>query len=294
MRFDQGLQCFKWSVLAAGHQVLKDNSSQSNLLELNRNELEGSHGEPGIFPTFTFNCFEGKWPIKINDISKWEQENASALVGICVLHYNELEKTICPIRAPSNSNVKYYTYLLYGESDNADHGHFWPIVNLCRLLSSGKTAQFYCPYCLSPSRTEDKLKHHIEACSPHGLQTVSMPKGEKAIIEFKDFCNKMPFQYRIFADFESIIKKVDEPIRKGIISERRPAAYAHTVVKYGKKLEQYRETYGLNCHIDGMILLTQDAQNCLDEIYDTCHEMIITEKIVINFKRLIAVYVKNP
>jgi len=105
-----------------------------------------------------------------------------------------------------------------------------------------------------------------------------MPKGEKAVIEFKDFYNKMPFQYRIFADFESIIKKVDEPIRKRIILEHRPAAYAHGVVKYAKKLEQYGETYGQTCHFDGMILLTPDAQNCLDEIYDTCDEMIITEK----------------
>ena len=107
IQFEQGLQCFKWSVLAPGHQVLKNNSSQSNLLELNRNGLEGSHGEPGICPTVTFNCFEGKWPIKFNDISKWEKENTSASVGIYVLHYNELEKAICPIRAPYNSNVKY-------------------------------------------------------------------------------------------------------------------------------------------------------------------------------------------
>jgi len=145
--FEQGLQCLKWPVLAAGHQIIKNNSKQSNLLELNRNGLEGSHREPSIFPTVTFDCFEGKWPIRINDISKWEEENASASVGVGVLYYNELEKAICPIRAPSNFNVKYYTYLLYGESEDSNYAHFWPIVNLSRLPSSGiiGVTRLYCP-----------------------------------------------------------------------------------------------------------------------------------------------------
>ena len=88
-----------------------------------------------------------------------------------------------------------------------DYAHFWPILNLSRLLSSERICAtlFYFPYCRLASRTEDKLKNHIEACFPQGLQTVSMPKGEKAVIEFKDFYNKMPFQYRIFVDFKSII-----------------------------------------------------------------------------------------
>jgi len=101
--------------LAAGHQVLRKNSGQSSLQELNKNRLQGSHGEPGIFPTVTFDCFEGKWTIKINDISKWKQEIAFASVGTCVLYFNELENAICSIRAPSHFNVKYYAYLLYGE-----------------------------------------------------------------------------------------------------------------------------------------------------------------------------------
>jgi len=48
-----------------------------------------------------------------------------------------------------------------------------------------------------------------------------MPKDEKEVVESKDFYNKVLFQYRIFADFESINKKVDEPIRKEIQKHMR-------------------------------------------------------------------------
>ena len=43
-----------------------------------------------------------------------------------------------------------------------------------------------------------------------------MPNDEKEVVKSKDFYDKVLFQYRIFADFESINKKVEEPIRKAI------------------------------------------------------------------------------
>ena len=51
---------FQMVSLGSEISVLKDNSSQSNLLELNRNGPEGSHKEPGIFPTVRFDCFQEK------------------------------------------------------------------------------------------------------------------------------------------------------------------------------------------------------------------------------------------
>jgi len=39
LKFDQGDKCFKWGILASGHQIWSDNASKKQLLALNEGGL---------------------------------------------------------------------------------------------------------------------------------------------------------------------------------------------------------------------------------------------------------------
>ena len=69
---------------------------------------------------------------------------------------------------------------------------------------------FYCLNCLHSFRTENKLKCHEKVCKSKDFHGIVMPSEKDNIFQFNQYMksDKMPFI--MYADIESLIKKIDE------------------------------------------------------------------------------------
>ena len=92
--------------------------------------------------------------------------------------------------------------------------HYTAIKNISRLLSklNGKTrlAHHYCVNCLNGFWTASARDKHYEYCSSNGHARVNMPTEEEKWLKFHDGQYQFKVSFMLYADFESILKPVDE------------------------------------------------------------------------------------
>ena len=95
--------------------------------------------------------------------------------------------------------------------------HYVAVKNISRLLSklNGKTqhACHYCINCLNGFQTESTRDKHHGYCSSNGHVKVNMPTEEEKWLKFHDGQYQFKVPFMLYADFESILKPVDERYR---------------------------------------------------------------------------------
>ena len=88
--------------------------------------------------------------------------------------------------------------------------HYTAMKSISRLLKSlnatHKGAYHFCMNCLNGFRTESARDKHYECCSSNGHVKVKMPSEKEKWLKFHDG----QYQFMLYADFESIVKPVDE------------------------------------------------------------------------------------
>ena len=93
--------------------------------------------------------------------------------------------------------------------------HYVWIKNLNRLLNSKNDKQmFHCERCLIGFTRDDILQSHLLECRGINEQAVrtQMPTLSNRIIKFVNHKNQLKAPWVIYADFESIIRKIEGPI----------------------------------------------------------------------------------
>ena len=78
---------------------------------------------------------------------------------------------------------------------------------LASQVSNHKERSYFCDRCLNPFWCEKSLNNHLEYCSNHKAVKIVMP-GEGTILKFKDYQRSERVPFKIFADFESLTKKI--------------------------------------------------------------------------------------
>ena len=72
--------------------------------------------------------------------------------------------------------------------------------------TKNKNKKWFCKSCLQCFSSENVLIKHKEIClSINGKQSVKLEEG---IIKFENYFKQIPFPFKIYADFECILKKV--------------------------------------------------------------------------------------
>ena len=79
---------------------------------------------------------------------------------------------------------------------------------LLREITSKHHGDFYCLNCLHFSRTENKLKSHEKACKNKDFFGIVMPLEKDGILEFSQSMKSDKVPYIVYADIESLIKKI--------------------------------------------------------------------------------------
>ena len=193
-------ECFKWAIIEAlHHRDIKYHPERISLLR----SYEKQYNLKGL-----------EFPVLIQKIDKFEKNNRGKAVN--VLFSNKKNQNIYTARR-SERNVKYKKKVNLLMIVDGEKRHYTAIKNISKLLSklNGKTrcAYHFCMNCLNGFRTSSARDKHYEYCSCSGHVKVKMPTEKEKWFKFNygQYQFKVPFM--LYADFESILKPVDERCR---------------------------------------------------------------------------------
>ena len=101
---------------------------------------------------------------------------------------------------------------------DVEERHYTAIKNISKLVKSLKAthkgAYHYCMNCLNGFRTLSSKDKHYEYCSSNGHVKVKMPTEEEKWLKFHGGQYQFKVPFMLYADFESIVKSVDERYRE--------------------------------------------------------------------------------
>ena len=130
-------------------------------------------------------------------------------------------------------------------------GHYVYIKDFNRLMANKtkhKSKKYFCKFCLQCFSSENVLKEHKKDCLL--INKGQNVKLEKGFIEFKNFNNQVPVPFKIYADFDCLLKGCDVGIDNDCFSYTRkyqdhiPCDLAYKVVcvdnKFSKDMVLYR------------------------------------------------------
>ena len=156
------------------------------------------------------------------------------------------------------ANKTTYSVYLSDQNDSMDLllissefvSHYVHIKDFNRFMfnkTKHKGKEYFCKNCLQCFSSENVLLEHKEDCLViNGKQNVKLEEG---VISFENYFRQIPVPFKIYADFECILKNVDNDINNDISYTRKyqdhiPCSFAFKIVcvdnKYSKKIISYR------------------------------------------------------
>ena len=185
-------ECFKWCVLRALNLKDKNNERIDKDLKSKQNTLN----------------MEGiRYPVNFRDIDRFESQNPE--ISITILGYNKDER-VYPLKISKYSGSKHdITLLLIKDEDNS---HYCLVKNLSALLASQinnhKGSRNFCLNCFNGFNTPESLNKHKEYCYNNECVKINMPP-QGTYLKFKNFLHSEKAPFAIYADFECLIKPLD-------------------------------------------------------------------------------------
>jgi len=147
-----------------------------------------------------------KYPVKLNDISKFETQNKGISVSVFGL---EEESAIVPLRVTPKLRNRHINLLLLQEGDEY---HYVLIKNISRFLSHLTTRRkrlYWCENCLTPRDKKEKHLEHRERCIEHDAQAIKMPAPKDSTMKFTEHYARMRHDYVIYCDIEAVLEPYD-------------------------------------------------------------------------------------
>ena len=190
---NQDDKCFMWCVLRALNPKDKNAERIDNDLKNKVNTLN----------------MEGiQYPVSLRGIDRFEHLNPE--ISITVLGYNEEEK-VYPLKVSKYTGCEHDIVLLLIK--DGENSHYCLVKNISALLSSqiknnNEHKRYYCLNCFNGFKSPDSLDKHKEYCYNNECVKISMP-SQNTFLRFKNFRYSEKAPFAIYADFESLIKPLD-------------------------------------------------------------------------------------
>ena len=194
-------KCFMWCVLRAlypkdknAERIDKDLKSKQDIINMK-----------GI-------CY----PVNFRAIDRFEDLNPN--ISISVLGYNK-EDRVFPLRISKYTGCDYdIVLLLLKEAKKGENGkikektHYTLVKNMSALIASQKNnhkgKRHACLNCFNSFDTLESLNKHKEYCYENESIKTNMPP-QNTYLEFKNFHHSEKAPFAVYADFESLIKPLD-------------------------------------------------------------------------------------
>ena len=146
-----------------------------------------------------------EFPVKIKDVGAIEDKNE-----ICINVFSYEDKIVCPVHV---SNKKYddcMNLLMIREDDKSHYVYVKDFNRLMFNVNKHGEKKWFCMRCLQHFSSEIILEKHKDDCLVvNGEQRVKLDSG---YVEFKNYANKLRVPFKIYADFECILKKCDNVV----------------------------------------------------------------------------------
>ena len=189
---NQDDKCFMWCVLRALNP--KDNHPERIDNDL-KNKVD------------TLNMEGIQYPVSLRGIDRFEHLNPE--ISITVLGYNEEEK-VYPLKVSKYTGCEHDIVLLLIK--DGEKSHYCLVKNISALLSSqinnNDHKRYFCLNCFNSFKSPDSLDKHKEYCYNNECVKISMPPPN-TFLRFKNFRYSEKAPFAIYADFESLIKPMD-------------------------------------------------------------------------------------
>ena len=194
-------KCFMWCVLRAlypkdknAERIDKDLKSKQDIINMK-----------GI-------CY----PVSLKAIDHFEHLNPN--ISISVLGYNK-EDRVFPLRISKYTGCDYdIVLLLLKEAEKGENGkikektHYTLVKNKSALIASQKNnnkhKRHLCLNCFNSFNTSESLNKHKEYCYENKSIKITMPP-QNTYLRFKNFHHSEKAPFAVYADFESLIKPLD-------------------------------------------------------------------------------------
>ena len=202
--------------------------------------------------------YEGiNFPISKKDYCKIELPNK-----ICINVFWYENKLVYPVYLSDQKFSDGIDLLLI---PNEFKSHYVYIKDFDRFMfnkTKNKYNKFFCENCLQCFSSEEVLIEHKEDCLIiNGKQNFKLEKG---FISFKNYFKQIPVPFKIYADFECILRKVDSDIEGSSNSsytrkyqEHIPCSFVYKVVcvdnKFSKRIVLYRGKDAINKFIESIL-----------------------------------------
>ena len=227
-------KCFMWSVLRALYP--KDTNPQR--IDNDLKSKQDSINMKGI-------CY----PVSLRAIDRFETQNPN--ISISILGYNK-ENLVHPIRISKYTGCDHdITLLLLKEAVKKENGeieektHYTLVKNKSALIASQinnhKGSRHICLNCFNSFNSPETLKKHKDYCYENESVKILMPQ-QGTFLRFKNFLHSEKAPFAIYADFESLIKPMDNC---------DPDPNKSYTKKY-QKHEPISFSYYINSSIDGV------------------------------------------
>ena len=222
---NQNEECFKWCVLRA----LNPKDNHTDRVD---NDLKSKQD--------TINMEGIRYPVSFRGIDRFESQNPE--ISISVLGYNKDER-VYPLKISKYTGCKHDKTLLLIK--DGEKSHYCLVKNMSALLASQinnhKGTCNICLNCFNSFKTPDRLNNHKEYCYNNECVKITMPPPG-TFLRFKNFLHSEKAPFAIYADFESLIKNMDN-------CDPDPNK------SYTKKYQKHEPTsfsYYINSSIDGV------------------------------------------
>ena len=189
---NQDEKCFMWSVLRA----LNPKNNHSERIDSDLKSKQDTINMEGI-----------RYLVSFRDIVRFEHLNPN--ISISVFGYNK-EERVYPLRISKFTKRKHDIVLLLLK--DGEKSHYCLVKNISALLSSqinnNDHKRYFCLNCFNSFKDEDKLKEHKDYCYENESVKILMPQ-QGTFLRFKNFLHSEKAPFAIYADFESLIKPMD-------------------------------------------------------------------------------------
>ena len=193
MKNEDNNKCFLWCVLRA----LNPKNKNAERIDKDLKSKENTLNMEGI-----------DYPVSLKDIKRFEKQNPD--ISISVLGYSKDER-VYPLRISKKEKERKYNIVLL-LIKNGDNSHYCYVKNLSALLASQvnkhKSKLYFCLNCLNGYDDPEKLEKHKEYCNEEESIKINMPSPD-TYIKFKNFLYSERAPFAIYADFESLVKPID-------------------------------------------------------------------------------------
>ena len=190
--------CFAWSLESFLHPPTDKNKKAYKTSSYNIDETKQKLKE-----------INTQYPVEVNS-NYFHKVEEKFDISMCVYTFDHEDvKLRYPIYTTKEIKEKHLNLLLFNKNDVY---HYCLIKDFNRFMfdiTNSRNKKYFCVKCLLHFYSQEKLNEHYKSCNNKSCCFTKLP-DKNTFIEFKNHNKKFRCPFVIYADFESILKKMTQ------------------------------------------------------------------------------------